>query len=141
MSVLYDFNKGVIGKYSSEIEDLDKYFIVKDIKTEKYGIIDKDGKIIRELKSDGFGIKVAPCLNTGTYSLEYDLITEKKDKKYGIIKITQDEIVVEHQFDDIRLYNNKYFKAKIDGLWYLYDLNTSTQIIDKGYQELFIVNN
>lgn len=138
-AILYDFNKGPIGTYSIGVEDLGDYFVVKDIKTEKYGIIDKEGKIIKELTSDGFGIKVNKCFNSDTFSLEYDLIIEKKDNKYGIIKITKDEIVVTHQFDDIRLYNDKYFKVKIEDKWYLYDLNTSEKVINEGYQELFIV--
>lgn len=138
-AILYDFNKGVLGTYSQGVEDLENYFVVKDIKTEKYGIIDKDGKVIKELTSDGFGIKVAPCFNTDTYSLEHDLIVEKKDNKYGIVKITKDETIIEHNFDDIRLYNDKYFKAKIDDKWYLYNLNTKEKVIDEGYQELFIV--
>lgn len=140
-AIFYDFNKGVLGTYSIGVEDLKKYFIVQDIKTEKYGIIDLDGNIIKNFTSVQFGgTKVAPCFNDNTYSLEYDLITEKKDNKYGIVKITKDEIVVNHQFDDIRLYNDKYFKAKVEDKWYLYNLNTSEKVIEDGYKELFIAS-
>lgn len=141
-AVLYDFNKGILGTYLTGINMIENYFIVQDINNQKYGIIDLDGKIIKEFKSDGYGAsKIAKCFNKNTYSLKYDLITEKKDNKYGIIKITKDETVIEHEFDDIRLYNDKYFKAKIDNNWYLYSIDTKEKVIEEGYKELFIANN
>lgn len=140
-AVLYDFNKGILGTYLTGIDMIEKYFIVKDVKTQKYGIIDLDGKIIKEFESDGYGNRAGPCFNQNTYSIKYDLITEKKNNKYGIIKITKDEVVIEHEFDDIRIYNDKYFKAKIEDKWYLYNIDNKEKAIEEGYKELFIVNN
>ena len=139
-AILYDFTKGIIGTYQQGIDMIDKYFIVQEPKTKKYGIIDLNGKIIKELTSDGFGNKVGPCFNEDTYSIEHNLITEKKDNKYGIVKINQDEIVINHNFDDIRLFNDKYFKAKQEDKWYLYSIESKEKIIEEGYKELFIAN-
>ena len=139
-SILYDFNKGIIGTYALGVEYIKDYLIVKDIKTEKYGIIDTAGKVIKDFKSDSFGENVMPCFNEDTISIDDDLIVEKKNNKYGIIKITKDEIVIEHKFDSIRLHSNKYFKAKLDGKWYLYSLDTKEKVLEEGYKELFMVN-
>ena len=139
-AVLYDFNKGVLGTYSLGVEYIKDYLIVQDIKTKKYGIINTTGKVVKSFKSDNLGEKVMPCFNEDTISVDNDLIVEKKDNKYGIIKITKDEVVIEHKFDAIRLYNNKYFKVKTDGKWYLYSLDTQEKALEEGYKELFIVN-
>ena len=139
-AILYDFNNGIIGTYFHNIDMIENYFIIQDEQTKKYGIVDLDGKVVKESKSDGYGNKVSVCLNKDTYSIKNDLIIEKKNNKFGIVKISKDELVIEHQFDDIRLYNDKYFKAKIGDKWYLYNIKTKEKVIEEGYKELFLTN-
>jgi len=140
-AILYDFEKGVLGKYEFGIENIGNYFIVQDTNSKKYGIVDIDGKIIKEFNSDGYGKRLAKLQNRNTYSTEYDLIIEKKKDKYGIVKISKDEVVIDYKFDDIRLFNDKYFKAKTGANWYLYNISTKEKVLEEGYKELFIVNN
>lgn len=136
-AILYDFNNGIIGTYFHNIDMIENYFIIQDEQTKKYGIVDLDGKVVKESKSDGYGNKVSVCLNKDTYSIKNDLIIEKKNNKFGIVKISKDELVIEHQFDDIRLYNDKYFKAKIGDKWYLYSYETKEKVHEQGYKEIF----
>jgi len=145
--ILYDFEKGIIGKYGMDVYSLNlsskyesKYYVVRDLKTKKYGIIEPSGKVIKKFDADSYGTIQVCDISQKTYSVENDIITEKKGNKYGIVKITSNEIIVKHQFDDIRLENTKYFKGKIGDKWYLYDLNTKEKAINDGYQELFVVN-
>ena len=139
-SVLYDFEKGVLGTYDTDIEYIGDYFIVRDTNSKKYGIVDMDGKITKEFNSDGYGKKLAKCLNRNTHSTEHDLIIEKKNDKYGVVKISKDEVVIDYKFDDIRVFNDKYFKAKTGDDWHLYNISTKEKEIENGYKELFIVN-
>ena len=142
--VLYDFEKGVIGKYGQTIYTLytdddynKKYYYVSDVNTKKYGIIDFDGKKIKNFTMEKLDKLLTCDLLSNTYSIKYDLIVEKKNNKYGIIKITKDEIVIEHIYDDIRIYNDKYYKAKLEDKWYLYSYETKEKVHEQGYKEIF----
>jgi len=142
-TVFYNFEKGVTGKYGHTIytlndrENKKTYYYVSDIKTKKYGIIDIDGNIIKDFTMEQLD-KLGSCdLLSNTYSIKHDLIVEKKNNKYGIIKITKDEVVVEHIYDDIRIYNDKYYKAKLEDKWYLYSYETKEKVHEQGYKEIF----
>lgn len=142
--LMYDFNVGVIGEFDESISELydkddynTKYFVVKNIKMNKFGIIDLKGNIVKEFKSDGYGINNFCELYDDSYSLKYNMIVEKQNDKYGISSITKDEVIVDHKYEEIRLYDDKYYKVKENNLWYLHSFETNEKILDEGYKELF----
>ena len=135
--VIYDFEKGVLGKFGNTAYTLGKYYYVSNIETKKYGIIDINGNIIKDFTQEKLD-KIRSCdLLDNTYSIKYDLLVEKKNNKYGIIRITKDDVVVEHKYDDIRIYNDKYYKAKLEDKWYLYSYETKEKVHEQGYKEIF----
>lgn len=146
-AILYDMNKGVIGEYVTPLFTLydrsdsqykQKYFVGRKTQNGKYGIIDFDGNVIKEYIADSLGNKLICDINYQTYSLEDNLITIKKDNKYGITRINNNDLLIDYQFDDIRLYNDEYFKVKIGNLWYLYNFNNE-KVINEGYKQIFMV--
>ena len=146
-AILYDMNKGVLGEYIHPLYNVfdttdnsytPKYFIGKKVKNGKYGIIDFNGNIIKDYTVDEFGVKRTCDINPETYSIKYNLISVKNNNKYGISKITTNDLVSDYQFDDIRIYNDKYYKAKLNNKWYLYNISTNEKLLDDGYDQIFM---
>lgn len=120
------------------------YFYVQGL-NDKWGIVDANGNMIKDFKLEDLEIFIGRKYGYAYvivlepfYSIKYNLLVDKKDNKYGIIRMTSDDILIEHQYDDISLYNDKYFKAKIDDKWYLYSYETKEKVHEDGYKELFI---
>lgn len=146
--VFFDFKKDLpLATYGKQINILfdekneQKYFYVMDIKTKKYGIIDLDGNIIKDFVLEELDKNKDFKLLLNTYSVENDLLVVKESGKYGISRITTNEKITEIKYDDVRLYNNKYYKAKTDDKWYLYSYNKKEKVIEEGYDELLFVTN
>ena len=150
-AILFDMNKDVIGEYemplytiydtiydTSTSQYIQKYFVGKKTSNGKFAISDFNGNTVKEYDSDGYGTVLFCDINSETYSLKYNLITIKKNNKYGITRITKDELLTDYQFDDIRLYNDKYYKAKVGDKWYLYDLSNNEKVIFEGYKQIFM---
>ena len=145
-AIFYDINKGVIGEYVTPIYALydnsnnlhkQKYFVAKKTANGKSAIFDFNGEMIKDYIVDDFGTVSTCAITSNSYSISDNLITAKNDNKYGIIRITSNEVVVDYQFDDIRIYNNKYYRAKLDDKWYLYNFD-NTKVIEDGYTEMFM---
>ena len=107
-----------------------KYILVKKTDEDVYGVIDKDGKMIHEynLGRKNTGGIAGSRLFPSIYSVENDYFATYKDGKFGISKITSEEIVVEPKYEDIKLFNNKYFKAQEAGKWYLISYETKEKV-------------
>lgn len=149
-SIIYDIEKGALGTYggrpswlytknSTHQDGTYIYLMAKD--SDKFGIIDINGKIIHEFNLGNINANVPSGILNSVYSIENNMIVDQRNNKYGISKITSSDTVVDYKFDSIRLTtNNKYFKAKLDNKWYLYSFNTKDKVTNEGYDELFIVN-
>lgn len=146
-AILYDMEKGVIGKYATPLYSLydnsgstyeQKYFVGKQVDGNKYGIMDFNGNVIKDYEADEYGTNMVCNITTDSYSIKYNLITMKKDGKYGIEKITSNDLVTDFKYDDIRIYNDKYYKAKLDDKWSLYSFETNEKTIDEEYTQIFI---
>ena len=143
--VLFDIeNKKVIGSYESALwlhkdgkissED-GEYILVQKLDSDLWGIIDKDGELIHDYtlgrkKSGGIG---SYKFHQTYYSVENDYFVNYKDDKYGIVRIKSDDVVIENKYDDIKLYDDKYFKAKENDKWYLYSFETKEKVLTDGY--------
>ena len=147
--MLFDFNKGILGTYSSaywlysqnERFEEGTYMYVAKKGNDKYGIIDKDGKVIKDyvLSKMCYGNQLPQdCLS---YSVEGDVIAEKKNNKYGIIKITSNDVVMDYKYDDIKILNSKYFKTKEADKWYIYNLKTREKQIQEGFDIIYKITN
>lgn len=145
-SSLYNFEDGpilnfdeAIGAFYEKNTNEVKYLLITD--NNEKSIIDLTGKTIKSLKGYDFDTmhdKIHTILNN--YSIENNLIVLTKNNKKGIMKLNSNDIIIEFIYDDIQLYDNKYFKAKINNIWYLYDLNTNKKVFDKGYKQMFIID-
>lgn len=151
--IFYDFEKGIKNQFN-DIVDLIiirkkgdylpsgvEGFMLRT-KDEKYAIIDNDGNYIKELSDKKFTFeKIKIGGNTlVNYSLEDDMIVSIKDNKYGIEKIYSNDNIINHIYDDIKIYDNKLFKAKTNDKYYLYSFETKDKIT-KGYDNLYLLDN
>ena len=76
-----------------------------------------------------------------SYSVENNMIVNVKNNKYGIIKITGNEIVIDYLYDNIELLNDKYFKVKENNKWYLYSFEKKDKEKEESYIDLMIIDN
>jgi len=143
--IFFDYHKGILGEYGENVYPLydetyhAKYYYVENLKNQKYGIIDNDGKIIKDfIFEDKFPMIGCNILHD-TYSIKYNLIVVEKNNKYGISKLTENKKIIDYLYDSIRLYNDKYYKAKIGDKWYLYSFNKTEKQIEDGYKEIFFI--
>ena len=146
--VLFDIEEGkVVGEYglaafwlhdedSKYTSDGGRYIMIKALDSDYYGIIDKNGGIIHEFnigtqKRGGLNNKYP--MYTTYYSVEGDYIVNYKDDKFGITKITSNDVVVDYKYDDIKLMGRNYYKVSENNKWYLYSFATKTKVLNDGY--------
>lgn len=127
-----------------------KYIGLANVEDE-YAIIDLDGNYIKEFSNKEFVTKSYEGAYLDEYSYSDNLMVTIVDGKYGLEKISNDDIIVEHKFEDLiindndvynnyKLYSNKYIKVKEDGKWYLYDLNNKKKVTSSGYDKLYLLD-
>ena len=90
------------------------------------------------------------CFIDSNYINRDNLLIFKKDGKYGVKKLTDDSIVVNAEYEDIRFlktYDGNMAKelpyfvvAKKDGLYNLYQKEDMKQITKDGYDKIIMVN-
>ena len=114
---LYDF--------SSSEQGLDGVYLkILDNNSGMYGIIDKDGNLIHEFN---LGVQQRETLGkpyhyyANRYSIKDNLIVDYKNDKFGIVRITSNDIVVDYLYDDIELVDATSYKAKLNGEWNTYN--------------------
>lgn len=149
--ILYDMNKGILGEYGNNARLLFsdsnsysydnskiKYIYVKSKDSDKFGIVDLEGNVIKDfnLEDAGFFTNRSSFYSYSGYSVENNMFVDKKNEKYGIIKFTSDDVIIDYIFDSIGLINNKYFKAKLNDKWYLYSFEKKDKKINTGYDEI-----
>ena len=149
INVFFDTNHGIIATYGGNPrwlypkndKNIGKYIYILDKKNVNYGIVDKKGKIVHDfnLSRDCLAnLDGELCLE---YSIEDNLFVDIKNDKYGIVKIDSNDIIIDYKYDNIKLLNNKYFKAKENGKWYLYSFANKDKLSgEEGYDNLFVVN-
>ncbi len=129
-------------------------YLFNYLNKDKNLIVDLEGNTIKNLKDRE--LLVSSSYSRPDYS-SYNLIVTNKNGKYGIESLSSDKVIVENTYEDVRLfdrtatiytdspsfdiYNNKYFKAKENGKWYLFDINTSKKVLDKGFDRLYLLDN
>lgn len=131
----------------------------------EYTIISDDGKVSSNYNKDELTLSCYEgcALDATRYDYDENIIVTIKDKKYGLEKITNKDIIVEHKYEDIQLndsqavrlydneedqmghlnnelYRNKYIKVKENGKWYLYDLKNNKKINNNGYDKLYLID-
>lgn len=138
------------------------YIYIKAKDSENFGIIDKEGNIIHEFNLGATNAFYKSQLLSSAYSIENDMIIDQKDNKYGVSKISSNDKIIDYKFDSIRFIvngksteikegtaihyiyektvDNKYFKAKLNGKWYLYSFDTKEKVTSEGYDNLFVAN-
>lgn len=100
----------------------EKYF--KGLKNKKYGLINENGTILvpphyLDLSEAGNGL----------------IIAQKSKNKYGLIDI-HDNIIIPFDYEDISTIGIKYFTAKKNGKWGLYNYQNQN-IISLQYQDFY----
>lgn len=162
--VFFDVNNGVLKTYTgySKASSLynSKYIHLMSSDNKKQLIVDYMGNVIKEGKNYKISCYEGCYINKYSYNIEKDYIITVKDDKYGIEKISSDEVLLDNLYDDIswsdwavffdndktdndgeKYYIEKnYVKIKENNKWYLYNLNDKTLVIDTGYEELILVN-
>lgn len=143
--ILYNIENGILGTYDGNarwLYDEDDEFLkgtyiyIKDRNTDKFVIVDTNGNIVKESSSTGLcdnNIPSAVCLS---YSIKDDLLVNKSDNKYGIIRITSDDVVIDYKYDDIKLLNSHYFKVKENDKWYLYSFDTKNKFLSNAFNDI-----
>lgn len=151
--ILYNIKTGIINKYGKNAlwlceagnknygcSSSGKYIYIQENGTDKYGIIDPNGNIIKKFSLEKYSYVDFYNPLSLRYSIEDNMLVDVKNNKYGIIEITSDKIIVDYLYDDIELINNKYFKAKQNNKWYYYDISTNKKIIDEGFDNFVYVS-
>lgn len=160
--VFFNVDKGILGTYSNPVwlnSSMNKdtsngeYIYLKDFKSSKYGVIDKNGNIIKKFTLDG----PAPHNGIGfpspaeVYSIKNNLLVASKNGKYGVSKLTSEDVIIDYKYDSIKLIddfdydtkteiNNKYFIAKSNNKWYLYSFETKLKEFSEGYDDIVNIN-
>lgn len=160
--LLYDFNNGIVKTFENVYplkKGLENYnelstFTLENINNEM-AIVDINGNYIKEFTDKKFTFRCYEGCYLQNYSIKKDLIVTYNENGYGIDKISKDEEVIEHIFDNIVIgddtttdgtsdagiyNNNKLFKAKQNDKWYLYSIKTKEKILENGYEELFLID-
>lgn len=139
---LYNYKAGqeVIDKLDEivAVKKDDKYigFIVKDSSSQKYGYVDTRGIIKIEMKYDSLGLISNGRLYDRGFNLIDDKLIASIDGKYGVIKITTGEPVIDFEYDNIYLGPNNYYVVKDGKKYYLID-NEKNKILDNPYDMIF----
>jgi len=137
-NILFDKTKGIIDTYGDKPQwlhlegGIGKYIYINKKDSNKYGIIDKNGNVIKEFNLNEWPYTVYMRFSL-RYSIENDMLVDIKNDKYGIIKLTSDDIIVDYIYEDLDLINSKIFKAKNDNSWYVYDIKTQQKYIEEGF--------
>lgn len=147
INIFYDTNNGIIATYGGSPRWLysknDKndgtYIYIKNENNESYGIVDKKGKVIHD-----FNLNMVCLGNTDgsrclSYSIDGNIFVNKKDNKYGIVKIDSNDVVIDYKYDDIKILNSKYFKASENGKWYIYDVATKDKHLEKSFDDIYVL--
>ena len=150
--VLFDIDAGnVIGEYGHKVywlhdqneayaSDGGRYILINNKEDNAFGVIDKNGGIIHEFN---IGVAKRGGLNnkypmyTTYYSIESNYIVDYKNNKYGVVKLTSNDIVIDYIYDDIKLLGNGYYKVKENDKWYLYSFDTKKKVLNDGYDFVF----
>ena len=128
--VLYKNKNGDVNNYNIALVDMNK----------EIQIITIDGEIIRkfsgkEIVVDDYEVMIA---NENYYNVEDDMIITKKNNKYGLEKISNEQIILDYVYDDMQFEEN-YIKIKEDNKWYLYDINSDKRITINSYDRLYVL--
>lgn len=162
--IFFDVNKGILKTYIgySKARRLDdsKYIHLMSSDNKKELIVDYMGNVIKEGKNYKISCYEGCYLAINSYNIEKDYIITVKDNKYGIEKISSDEVLLDNLYDDVswsdwavffdndktendgeKYYLEKnYVKIKENNKWYLYDLNNKKKVINTGYEELILID-
>lgn len=169
--VFFDIDKGILNTYVNyytvyNISDSYIYMGKIGYKTDAL-IVNYSGDIIKNSKDKNFVLNCYEgCfLNTNSFDIDNDYIVTIKSDKYGIEKITNDEVILDNIYEDIvfndydkfmsysydadeKVDNNgktyyekfKYIKLKLNNKWYLYDLVNKKNVINNSYDEIILIS-
>lgn len=164
-TMMYDLEKGLLGTYggssvwlNASNRENNNYIYIKANDTSKFGIIDKNGKVIHDFNLDDMNAVTQVGLIDSIYSVENNMIVDKKNGKYGVVRITSNDKVIDYNYDSIRLFvdernktsdsyspfiktvSGKYFRAQLNNQWYLYSFDTKDLVFNEGYEYIHVVN-
>jgi len=143
---LYNYASGqeVIDKLDEivAVKNNNKYvgFIVKDSQTEKYGYITTRGIIKIEMKYDNLGLISNGILYDRGYSVKEDKVVASKDNKYGVIKLTTGEPVIDFIYDYISLAPSNYYVIRDGKKYHLID-SKGNKVLKNEYDMIFAFDN
>jgi hypothetical protein len=88
-----------------------------------YIIIKKDGK--SGLADRKTGEIVIPCIYTSMTPCKHNFLEIRKedDEKWSLLKLPEQKMLTDIQYDDISSFGDKYFKLKKDDLYGIMDLD------------------
>ena len=164
--IFFDVNKGILKTYTgySKARSLadSKYIHLMSRDNKKELIVDYMGNVVKEGKNYKISCYEGCYLALDSYNIEKDYIITVKDNKYGIEKISSDEVLLDNLYEDVswsdwgaffasnktdnenngkKCYLEKnYVKVKENNKWYLYDLNNKKKVINTGYEELILID-
>lgn len=139
---LYNYQAGQ--KITDPIEEIipikqdDKLsaFIIKLSDTKKYGIIDTRGVTKIKFDYDDLALISNNTIYDRGMNIVEDKIIASKDGKYGVIKYSNEEQVIDFKYDNIYLAENGYYVVKEGKLYYLIDSNEE-KVLENGYDMIF----
>ena len=103
--VFFDVNNGVLKTYTgySKASSLynSKYIHLMSSDNKKQLIVDYMGNVIKEGKNYKISCYEGCYIKKDSYNIEKDYIITVKDDKYGIEKISSDEVLLDNLYDDI----------------------------------------
>ena len=143
---LYNYKAGqeVINKLDEigAVKNNNKYvgFIVKDSETEKYGYITTRGIIKVEMKYDNLGLISDGILYDRGYNVKEDKLVAYKDNKYGVVKLTTGEPVMDFKYDYISLTPNNYYVIRDGKKYHLID-SKGNKVLKNEYDMIFAFDN
>lgn len=142
----------IVSSYSLESGDSTKYVVLVN-KNNLTAIIDLNGNYIKDYSNKDYVISSyeGQWISSSSYLVSSDMIVTISNNKYGIEKITEDKLLIEHKYDEIMLtdivnyesadlYASRYFKARTGNKWSLYSFDTGNKVIDNDFDRIYLLD-
>lgn len=113
---------------------------ILELLNDEYIIVSKDGKIDRKFNYDDYVFVCYEGCFLSEYMYNENVIIYKQNGKYGIQRLDNGEIILNAMYDDMRFSGDKYYIAKINDQYNLYNTSDNRQVTKNGYDKIFFVN-
>lgn len=143
----------IISSYSLKSNSGSTKYIILVNKDNQTAIVDLNDNYLKNYSNKKYVISSyeGQWVSSSSYLTENDMIVTIDNDKYGIERITEDKVLINHDYDEIMLcdivnyqnsdlYASKYFKARNGNKWSLYSLDKGTRVIENDFNKIYLLS-